>query len=55
MYLTNMLQQFSKTYTEVLPIDVTLVNGINYAHFQSVTDTEDQEGYLIESVKGVVK
>ncbi len=44
-----------ETYTEVLPINLPSVNGINYVHFQSVTDTEDQEGYLIESVKGVVK
>jgi hypothetical protein len=43
------------SWPEVLPIHLPSMNGINYVHFQSVTDTEDHEGYLIESVMGVVK
>lgn len=33
-----------------IPINFTSLNGISYVHFQSVTDKEDKEGYLIESV-----
>lgn len=44
-----------ETCPQDLPIHLPSVNGINYVHFQSVTDTEDKEGYLIESVMGVVK
>jgi hypothetical protein len=44
-----------ETCSKVLPIHLPSVNGINYVHFQSVTDIEDKEGYLVASVMGVVK
>jgi hypothetical protein len=36
-----------------LPINFPSTNGINYVHFLSITENEDSEGYLIESVKGL--
>jgi hypothetical protein len=44
-----------KLYPITIPINFSSTNGINYVHFQSVTDKEDKEGYLIESVKAVMK
>jgi len=38
-----------------LPLNFHSENGINYVHFQSVTKEEDQEGYLIETVKAVAE
>ena len=43
-----------KPYPHPLPLNLKSTNGINYVHFQSVSDDEDTEGYLIESVKAVV-
>jgi hypothetical protein len=42
-----------RTCPQSLPIGLPSVNGINYVHFQSVTNMDDQDGYLIESVLGV--
>jgi hypothetical protein len=44
----------SRPYPHPLPINLKSTNGINYVHFQSVSDKEDKEGYLIESVKVVI-
>jgi len=44
-----------KQYPGPLALNYPSINGINYVHFQSVKDKEDGEGYLIGSVKGVVK
>jgi hypothetical protein len=45
-----LLKLNGETCPKVLPINQNSINGINYVHFQSVVDTEDEEGYLIESV-----
>jgi hypothetical protein len=39
-------------YPLLLPLNLPSINGINYVHFQTVADKKDEEGYLIESVKG---
>ncbi len=44
----------NKPFPHPLHINLKSTNGINYVHFQSVSDDEDTEGYLIESVKAVV-
>ena len=44
-----------RPYPHLLPLNFKSTNGINYVHFQSVSDDEDTEGYLIESVKAVVE
>ena len=35
-----------------LPLVRPSVNGISYVHFQALSDEEDQQGFLIESVEG---
>jgi hypothetical protein len=37
-----------------IPVNMQSMNGINYVHFQSDSDDEDREGYLIEYVKARV-
>jgi hypothetical protein len=44
-----------KPYVYTLPLRFPPINGINYVQFQSVTYEEDKVGYLIESVKAVVR
>ena len=35
-----------------LPLVRPSVNGISYVHFQALSDKEDLQGFLIESVEG---
>jgi hypothetical protein len=35
-----------------LPLVHPGVNGISYVHFQALSDEEDLQGFLIESVEG---
>ena len=38
--------------TLTLPLVRPSVNGISYVHFQSLSDEEDIQGFLVESVEG---
>ncbi len=38
-----------------ITLNIPSLNGINYVHFQSTPVDEDQEGYMIESVKALSK
>ncbi len=44
-----------KTFPEGLPLNFPSVNGINYVHFQADACHEDPDGFLVESVKELVK
>jgi hypothetical protein len=38
--------------SRTLPLVRPSVHGISYVHFQALSDEEDQQGFLIESVEG---
>jgi hypothetical protein len=44
-----------KVYSHPLPVVLKSTNGINYVHLQSVSEEEDKEGFLVESVKAIVE